>query len=343
MASSQLVQPNSAVGIIAAQSIGEPSTQLKLDSKHSGGLATLSSHAVSTGINRVEELFEMRPPKGAGYLAPFAGEVSLEQSYYQHFLTVRAASDYVWRKTAVGLAVRVKAKQAVSEGQLVAVLPDHEAVLSPAAGKVEVARAGEISIKPDQVPEYRCGVARDQTLLVKPGQTVAAGERLTSGSLRLDELLALRGKAAAQHYILLEVSRVFASQGSPVADKHLEIIIRQMFQRVKIIDAGDSSFIEDDIVSVKNLTLENRQLVADKKQPAVWQQLVLGITKINRYADSFLTAASSHDTTRVLVDAAVRGRVDNLSGLIENILLGSKIPVGTGAVSNVYSEDFENM
>jgi DNA-directed RNA polymerase subunit beta' len=153
---------------------------------------------------------------------------------------------------------------------------------------------------------------------------------LTNGSINLHELMSLQGVEATQRYIMNEILRIFASQGQNINDKHLEIIVRQMFSRVQIEDAGDSEFVTGDIVSKLAVVEANEGLVADKKEPAKYNQLLLGITKASLSTDSFLSAASFQDTTRVLISAATSGKVDNLFGLKENVILGRKIPVGTG-------------
>ncbi|HET7629998.1 MAG TPA: hypothetical protein VFK03_01350, partial [Candidatus Saccharimonadales bacterium] len=155
--------------------------------------------------------------------------------------------------------------------------------------------------------------------------------RLTTGSINLHELMGLKGVEATQRYIVNEILRIYAAQGQNIADKHLEIIVRQMFSRVQIEDAGDSLFVTGDIVSKAAVVETNRQLTAEGKEPAQFTQLLLGITKVSIWSDSFLSAASFQDTTRVLINAATSGRVDHLYGLKENVIIGRKIPVGTGA------------
>src|SRR5690606_38793085 len=168
-------------------------------------------------------------------------------------------------------------------------------------------------------------------LVVKSGDRVEAGDRLTIGSLNLHDQMRLKGIEATQRYIINEILRIYAAQGQDVADKHLEIIVRQMFRRVQVDDAGDSSFVTGDIVSRAAVVEENERLVAEGKEPAQYTQLLLGITKVSIWSDSWLSAASFQDTTRVLINAAISGRADHLEGLKENVIIGRKIPVGTGA------------
>jgi len=167
--------------------------------------------------------------------------------------------------------------------------------------------------------------------MVKDGDGVVSGQRLTNGSINLHDLMNLQGVEATQRYIMNEILKIFAAQGQNVADKHLEIIVRQMFSRVQIEEAGDSEFVTGDIVSKLAVVEANETLVSEKKSPARYNQLLLGITKASLSTDSFLSAASFQDTTRVLIAAATSGKVDKLYGLKENVILGRKIPVGTGA------------
>jgi DNA-directed RNA polymerase subunit beta' len=178
-----------------------------------------------------------------------------------------------------------------------------------------------------EIPTYR-------QLLVKDGDHVEAGQRLTNGSINLHELIRLSGIEATQNYIINEILYIFASQGQNIADKHLEVIVRQMFSRVQVEDAGDSEFITGDVVSKLAVKEANEKLEAKGKNPVKYNQLLLGITKASLSTDSFLSAASFQDTTRVLIAAATSGKVDNLYGLKENVILGRRIPVGTGARRN---------
>ena len=168
-------------------------------------------------------------------------------------------------------------------------------------------------------------------LVVKANDSVEAGDRLTTGSLNLHDLMRLKGTEATQRYIINDVLRIYASQGQDVADKHLEIIVRQMFSRVQVEDPGDSEFVSGDVVSKAAVVDVNKQLAAEGKDLASYTQLLLGITKVSIWSDSWLSAAAFQDTTRVLISAAVSGRADRLHGLKENVIIGRKIPVGTGA------------
>jgi len=178
-------------------------------------------------------------------------------------------------------------------------------------------------------------------LSVKSGDMVEAGDRLTGGSMNLHDRMRLKGVEATQRYIINEVLRIYAAQGQDVADKHLEIIVRQMFSRVQVEDPGDSSFVTGDIVSKAAVVEANDELEVLSKEPVVYTQLLLGITKVSIWSDSFLSAASFQDTTRVLINAAVSGRIDRLYGLKENVIIGRKIPVGTGVESAIALDTLE--
>jgi len=169
-----------------------------------------------------------------------------------------------------------------------------------------------------------------QEIEVKNGDLVTRGQRLTEGSINLQDMLTLQGESAVQRYIVSQVQTIYASQGQTIADKHIEIIIRQMFSRVMIEEPGDSLFVTGDIVSKMSVIEENAELVAAKKKPATFEQLLLPITKISLSSDSYLSAASFQDTSRVLIGAAIRGKVDKLRGLKENVIIGRLTPVGTG-------------
>ena len=186
-------------------------------------------------------------------------------------------------------------------------------------------------ITPSGTSTNRYEIPGFKQILIQDGDKVERGQRLTNGSINLQDLIRLQGVEPTQRYIMNEILKIFAAQGQNIADKHLEIIVRQIFSRVQIEEAGDSEFVTGDIVSKLAVVEANESLNAAKKQPAKYNQLLLGITKASLSTDSFLSAASFQDTTRVLIAAATSGKVDKLFGLKENVILGRKIPVGTGA------------
>jgi len=326
-ATGNLVAENHPIGVIAAQSIGELGTQLSLDSKHrSGAIADKSAQ----GLSRVEELFEVRIPKGEAYLTEIAGLVNTWEEGDKYIVQVTADDK---EKVTIALGERkatIKSGTEVAAGDVVAALEDaSEPITAPMAGKAQVTNKSVI-ITPTNQSVVRYEIPGYKQIVVKDGDSVIAGQRLTNGSINLQDLMRLQGVEATQRYVMNEILKIFAGQGQTVADKHLEIIVRQMFSRVQIEDAGDSEFVTGDIVSKLAVAETNEELVASKKQPAVYTQLLLGITKASLSTDSFLSAASFQDTTRVLIAAATSGKLDRLFGLKENVILGRKIPVGTG-------------
>ena len=288
MATGLLVDPAEPVGVIAAQSVGEPGTQLTLNTFHSSGVA--GSGAISQGLPRVEELLEARSPKGQAYMTEISGVVD------------------IWEDGNMNV-VQITPQQ-TEDGE--------------------------------NVNPVRYEIPNVAALAVSKNDVVRAGDRLTAGSLNLRDLMELKGIEETQRYIMNEILRIYAAQGQDIASKHLEIIVRQMFSRVQIEDAGDSSFIIGDVVSKAAVVEENKLLEAEGKKPAEFKQQLLGITKVSIFSDSFLSAASFQNTTSVLINAATSGRIDKLRGLKENVIIGRKIPVGTGARVNTKAESVED-
>jgi len=323
-----LVADHHPIGVIAAQSIGEPGTQLSLDSKHRSGAVLADDTA--QGLSRIEELFEVRTPKGQAYLTSISGTANTWEEG-DHYVVQVTADDK--EKVVLNLGERkphLASGSDVAIGDVVAALEDgSEPLIAPMAGKLEATNK-QVIITPTKQSVLRYEIPGFKQLLIKDGDKVVAGQRLTNGSINLHDLMALQGVEATQRYIMNQIMQIFAGQGQNIADKHLEIIVRQMFSRVQIEEAGDSEFVTGDVVSKLAVAEANEALIADGKQPAKFVQLLLGITKASLSTDSFLSAASFQDTTRVLIGAATSGRVDKLYGLKENVILGRKIPVGTG-------------
>ena len=314
-----LVSDAEPIGVIAAQSVGEPGTQLTLDTKHEGGVGGSN---ISTGLPRVEELLEARSPKGEACLAKVD-------------LTVQSVKE-------------------TENSYIVNVMPDQIKLRDPNTGEETVVEFGvadittiphpsasENRIKPTvtrrEDGSFDITWRSDQyQLAVESGDHVDKGDNLTTGSKHLGDLVECKGVIETERYIIDDVLRIYASQGSDISAKHLEVIVRQMFSRVRIEEPGDSSYIAGAIVSKAAVVDENKRLIAEGKEPAEFTQLLLGISKVSVNSDSFLSGASFQDTTRVLIDAAISGRVDHLKGLKENVIIGRKIPVGTGAMTNDY-------
>lgn len=340
MATGKLINVAQPVGVIAAQSVGEPGTQLTLDTKHDAG--SKSGGDVTTGLPRVDELFEARTPKGEAFLSEFAGTVQIWEEGNNYVVQVTPSQGKVERLKVTEQTVRVKSGSDVKAGDVLASTEDQSLpIVAPFDGKVEVAD-GEIILTSGSKAPVRYDIPGSKELMVSDGDTVEAGDQLTNGSINLRDLMRLKGIEATQRYIINEILRIYAAQGQNIAGKHLEVIVRQMFSRVQVEDPGDGEFVTGDIASKAAVIAANERLAAEGKELIQYTQLLLGITKVSIWSDSFLSAASFQDTTRVLINAATSGRVDNLYGLKENVIIGRKIPVGTGAVvDEPQVEEFE--
>ena len=339
MATGSLVADAQPVGVIAAQSVGEPGTQLTLRTFHAGGVA---GGDITQGLPRVEELFEARTPKGQAYITEVAGLVDVWEDGKKYIVQVTPESGTVERIPLEGRKVVVKDGSNVKVGDVLATGENEsKPLVAPFDGVVEAAE-DTLVIAANASGPVRYEIPGTAQLVIRAGDSVEAGDRLTIGSLNLHDLMRLKGTEATQRYIINEVLRIYAAQGQDVADKHLEIIVRQMFSRVQVEDPGDSAFVMGDIVSKAAVVDANAHLVAEGKEPAQYTQLLLGITKVSIWSDSWLSAASFQDTTRVLINAATSGRADRLHGLKENVIIGRKIPVGTGARRDDSDESLED-
>ncbi len=272
LATGELSEIGDAVGIIAAQSIGEPGTQLTMRTFHTGGVAGAD---ITHGLPRVVEIFEARNPKGAAVLAEVAGTVAIEETERQLRITVVADSG-------------------------------------------------------DEADDFSILVPRRTRLTVVHGQRVEAGDALHEGSIAPADLLRLKGYTATELYLVGEVQKVYKSQGVEIHDKHIELIVRQMLKKVRIENAGDSELLPGQLVDKLVLDRENARVKKEKKEQATDEPLILGITKASLATESFLSAASFQETTKVLTDAAIEGKVDRLLGLKENVIIGKLIPAATG-------------
>lgn len=328
-ATGNLVKSHHPVGVIAAQSIGEPGTQLTLNTFHSAGVA---GENITTGLPRVEELFEARTPKGQAILSTISGFVNLWEDG-DHYVVQVTSHDNENKKVVLkldGRKPKFQNGQVVVTGDVIAANKGNKEPLAATInGTVEYTDKTAM-IMPDGQSVSRFEIPGFKQILVKDGDSVEKGQMLTGGSINLQELLELKGVEATQRYIMNDILKIFASQGQNISDKHLEIIVGQMFSRVQIDEPGDSEFVTGDIVSKLSVVLANEELDKQSKAPAKYSQLLLGITKASLTTDSFLSSASFQDTTRVLIAAATSGKVDHLYGLKENVILGRRIPVGTG-------------
>jgi DNA-directed RNA polymerase subunit beta' len=333
LATGKVVATNYPIGVIAAQSIGEPGTQLSLDSKHRAGAVT-GGEDVTQGLTRVEEILEVRTPKGQAYLTDITGAVAVWEESDHYVVQVTAKEQKPLKLPLAGRQAKINDGEEVNIGDVIACQEDGtDTITAPMGGKAQVTETA-ITITPSSKSQVRYEIPGFKQLLIADGDEVIAGQRLTNGSINLHELMRLQGVEATQRYIMNEILYIFASQGQTIADKHLEVIVRQMFSRVQIEEAGDSEFITGDIVSKLAVVEANEKLASGGKNLARYNQLLLGITKASLSTDSFLSAASFQDTTRVLIAAATSGKVDHLYGLKENVILGRRIPVGTGAIKD---------
>ncbi len=327
LARGQIVGLGEPVGVIAAQSIGEPGTQLTMKTFHKGGVA---GEDITAGLPRVEEIFEARSPKGQAILAELDGVVTVKLSTGKTTIRVNPANMKI---TAHELGVRkaaVKTGDKVIPGDILAADENGKKVIkAKVEGTVKVTKETvEISHTGGAEREYV--IPSYQNVEVESGDLVTVGQRLTEGSINLQDMLTLRGKRDVERYIISEVQTIYASQGQIVSDKHIEVIIRQMFSRVQVEEPNDSLFVTGEIVPRQSVIDDNVRLEGLKKTGSTFTQLLLPVTKISLSAESFLSAASFQDTTRVLIAAAIRGKTDKLRGLKENVIIGRLIPVGTG-------------
>lgn len=328
MSTRALVAANQPVGVIAAQSLGEPGTQLTLDTKHGSGVA--GSGAIARGLPRVEELLEARSPKGQAWISTINGTCEVWEDGNHYVVQITPIAGKTEKIALEGRRAKVKDGAAVKTGDVIA--SKNKGMEPIIAGFDGIAQLVDdaIMLTANASGPVRIEIPNDAEMLVKSGATVEAGDRLTTGSLNLQDQLKYKGAEATARYIMNDVLAVYAAQGHEISSKHLEIIVHQMFSRVSIDNEGDSSFVMGDVVSLAAVSAENEELIKAGKQPAEYTQLLLGITKVSIWSDSFLSAASFQDTTRVLINAAINGRVDKLHGLKENVIIGRKIPVGTG-------------
>ncbi|MBR3378249.1 DNA-directed RNA polymerase subunit beta' [Candidatus Saccharibacteria bacterium] len=331
MSTRQPVAFHEPIGVIAAQSVGEPGTQLTLDTKHSSGQA--GSGAISRGLPRVEELLEARTPKGQAYIATISGLVSTWEEGRYNIVQVTPEAGKSEEFKLEGRKAKVKDGASVKTGAVIASKSKGaEPIVAPFDGIAELTEDSIVLVANAGSP-VKVSVPQDYALTVKDGDHVEPGDRLSEGSLNLQDLMKYKGIEETERYILNDILAIYAAQGHEISAKHLEIIIRQMFSRVMIDEPGDTEFVTGDVVSRAAVTEANAKVVAEGKEPASFTRILRGISKVSIDSDSFLSAASFQDTTRVLISSAISGRVDHLKGLKENVIIGRKIPVGTGVES----------
>jgi len=322
-----LINVGEAVGIIAAQSIGEPGTQLTLRTFHTGGVAGVED--ITSGLPRVEELFEARDPKGEALMAEIDGVVEIfTEGEERKLRIVNTRIEEEQYPLARGVKPVVAEDDEVVAGQVIARGEDEE-IVAREGGRVLLDK-GLITIRREVREESVMEIPAAARLRVEDGQMVKAGDQLTDGPKNPREILRILGKEACQMYLLEEVQSVYRSQGVNIHDKHIEIIISQMLRRVRVRSSGDTDLLPGEILDRKAFEERNARVIEAGGTPATAQPILLGLTRAALATESFLAAASFQETSRVLTDAAVRGRVDHLRGLKENVILGKLIPVGTG-------------
>lgn len=335
LSSKQLVEIGESVGVIAAQSIGEPGTQLTMRTFHSGGVI---GEDITQGLPRVEELFEARIPKGKAVLSEYKGLVKLKEQ--RGHIIVRVEPDQLSNQEYIldEINLLVEDKQYVEQDEVVGInKSDQSRVLASHPSTVKISKT-KLMLEPDQPGAQEYTIPDNATLLVKDGQRVDAGDKLTEGSINLQDLLRLRDQVAVERYIIDEIQKIYASQGELIVPKHIEIIIKQMFSRSKVLDKGDSDLVDGEIVSDSRVRRINNGLLSSHNKPVLVRQLLMPITRVSTNSDSWLSAASFQETTRVLIGASLEGKRDQLDGLKENVIIGRLIPAGTGFYSSQEEE-----
>jgi len=326
LATGKLVKIGTVTGIMAAQAIGEPGTQLTMKTFHMGGI---TGEDITSGLPRVEELFEARPPKTPAILAEIDGKVKVIEEKDRRLIVITSV-DYQKEEYQLptGYKSVVKAGDLVKLGQALAVASDKKAIRAGIKGRVEI-QARKIVLASTEKISISYPASVGVNIRVKDGENVVRGQELTDGHLELGQSLKLRGAISTGKYIIRGIQEIYASQGQTINDKHIEIIVRGMFSKVKIKDPGDSNYLSGQIVESLELEKENQALANRKQRPATLEEQVMGITRVSLKTESFLSAASFQETTSILIDAATRGAIDRLQGLKENVIIGKLIPAGT--------------
>ena len=338
-----MVELGSAVGIVAAQSIGEPGTQLTLRTFHTGGVAATGAD-ITTGLPRVEELFEARKqPKGEAVVAEISGTLRIDQSEKYADLREVTIEHSELVSDEYGLPedwkFAVKDEVEVKAGDVLATMGDAK-IVAQHGGRVRVEKKDrKVIVAYDQKESTTYDIPTTARLLVKNNDKVEAGQPLTEGSLNPHRVLKIQGREACQMYLMTEVQKVYRSQGQNIHDKHFEVIIRKMMSKVQVTRPGDTKFLPGDPVDRLELRRLNELLLADGKQPAKFSEVLLGVTKASLSTDSFLSASSFQHTIKVLAGAAIGSTTDPLFGLKENVIIGKLIPAGTGFIHGRFANE----
>jgi DNA-directed RNA polymerase subunit beta' len=335
----KMVDLGAAVGIVAAQSIGEPGTQLTLRTFHTGGVA--AGGDITTGLPRVEELFEARRmPKGEAIISQISGtaRIMMSDRYSDQRLVRVEHSEMIGDEYDIpaGWTVVVKDETNISLSEPVATLGE-ASITAQHAGRIRV-EEGKVFVSYEQRDSAEYEIPSTARLLAKDGEHIEAGTPLTEGSLNPHTILKIKGRDACEMYLLTEIQKVYRAQGQNINDKHFEVIIRKMLGKVQVTRPGDTVFLPSDFIDRLEIRMTNESLASTGKQPARFAEILLGVTKASLNTDSFLSASSFQHTIKVLAGAAIAGTKDNLFGLKENVIIGKLIPAGTGFVRGRFNE-----
>jgi DNA-directed RNA polymerase subunit beta' len=341
----EVVKPGTAVGIVAAQSIGEPGTQLTLRTFHTGGVVGAD---ITSGLPRVEELFEARIPKGLAILTEIDGTAELSDTEEGRKIIVTSSESYVdeyilpegsettiktgdWIEAGTPLITPVKSKEDDKEKQAA---PLDIIPVARVSGTASI-EDNRLYIRYEERDEREYIIPTGSHIRIRTGDVLKAGNRLTDGSIDPQDILRIMGREAVQQYLVEEVQKVYRSQGVNISDKHIEIIVRQMLRRVRVESPGDTELLSGDLIDRFDYENINAKVLAEGGEPATAQTVLLGITRASLNTNSWLAAASFQETTRVLTEAAIWGKTDKLLGLKENVIIGKLIP----AQSHLFEEE----
>jgi DNA-directed RNA polymerase subunit beta' len=346
LARGQMVDLNTAAGIIAAQSIGEPGTQLTLRTFHTGGVVGLD---ITSGLPRVEELFEARIPKAQAIMSEIDGTAEVIESDEGRHIGIAATELYRDEYPLLkGWKSLVKSGQVVNIGTVLTAPPqtskkakkpatEEKAVVARVAGRVAVEK-DQLSISYEEMEEREYVVPAAAHIKVNTGDRITAGQQLTDGSINPQDILSILGREAVQKYLVEEVQKVYSSQGVHINDKHVEVIARQMLNRVRIDSSGDTDLVPGELIEKLRYEDINAKVLAEGGEPATAHAVMMGITRASLSTDSWLAAASFQETTRVLTEAAIYGKIDRLVGLKENVIIGKLIPAQCTACKEATEE-----
>jgi len=337
LARGHLIDLNTAIGIIAAQSIGEPGTQLTLRTFHTGGVVGLD---ITSGLPRVGELFEARPPKAQAIISEIDGVAKVVDN--EEGKKIKITSSEVFRDeyslppgwqvmvdngqwVDIGTVLAYQAPEAEAPPPSAALITETQPLLARVAGEIVIENS-QLFIKYEEEEEREYVVPAATRILIQTGDQIKAGQRLTGGSINPQDILHILGREAVQQYLVEEVQKVYRSQGVNINDKHIEVIVHQMLGKVRIDSSGDTELVPGELIGKFRYEDINAEVLAEGGEPATAHTVLMGITRASLSTDSWLAAASFQETTRVLTAAATYGKVDKRGGLKENVIIGKMIP-----------------